>query len=88
MEPSLPARLEFHAASGLVPRRVVLALSMLNSELIREAIRATLRRNRGLVAGLMVRVLISVVSNFCASDRREGGAPNLRDVLQRKLWSL
>ena len=62
-----------HAVSRLLPRRVVLALSMLNSELIREAIRAILRRNRGEVAGLLVRVLIAVVSHFFASDLGDEG---------------
>ena len=73
-ESSLPARLESHAASGLLPRRVVLALSMLSSKLIRETFRAFFCRIRGEVAGLLVRVLIQVVRHFFASDRRERGA--------------
>ena len=55
---SLPVRLERYPSSGLLPRAVVLALSMLLSNRVREAFRPVSRRLRGEVAGLLVQVLV------------------------------
>ena len=75
---------------GKAPRGDTFSLysALLDSELIREAIRAILRRNRGEVAGLLVRVLIAVGIHCSSSDLGNEGLDNLRDILQRKLWSL
>ena len=78
-----------YVSHGALPCPFIDACCMCRGDAVRDLLRSGLRRECGLVARRLVRVVVVLLDILHISgDRRERGAPNLRDILQQELWLL